>query len=432
LAGQDAVVHAPTGTGKTLAYLLPILQRIDPERKETQAVVLAPTQELAMQIVRVAETYGEPLGIRTAGLIGGASLSRQLERMKSRPALVAGTPGRVKEIAGLRKLPLGNVRIVVVDEADRVFALGGKRDAEAILEGASKERQTVFVSATRSEEMREAESRWLRRPWQGGVPDGGEGAASGLPGQIEHGYFVVDRRDKIDLVRRLMRHLRPSSALLFVNDTDAIAEIVAKLRYEGFAADALYGDGGRRERGDALRRFRSGQTKLLVATDLAARGLDVPGLQLVLQFDPALDEGHYVHRAGRTGRMGRPGSSITLVTPPERFIMEKLGKRLGIALAEKALVQGRVVPASEARASKPARTVGRPKPAGPADLAADAEAAAAPRSAKARTAASGAAKAKSSPAAKPAKAKTGRERDRKNKGAPRWLKEKWKQPPNPN
>lgn len=352
--GRDGMLRSPTGTGKTLAYLLPVLQRIDATRRETQAVVMAPTQELAMQIVRVAETYGEPLGVQTVALIGGAALSRQLERMKRKPQLVVGTPGRVREVASLKKLPLHAVKMVVVDETDRIFSLGGRSDVESILRGASRERQTVFVSATRSEAMREAESRWLNDPWESEATV--DGSMSGLPQTIEHGYLVCDKRDKVDLVRRLARNLKPSGALVFVNDIERIGELLSKLRYEGFAVDALYGDTPGRERGEVLRRFREGKTKLLIATDVAARGLDIPGLPLVIQFEPALDADHYVHRAGRTGRMGRSGRSISLVTPQERFIMNKLGKQLGIEIAELALAEGRLQRIDELR--RPGRSAG--------------------------------------------------------------------------
>lgn len=471
--GRDAILRSPTGSGKTLAYLLPVLQRIDPQRRETQAAVLAPTQELAMQIVRVAETYGEPLGIKTVALIGGAALSRQLERMKQRPHLVVGTPGRVREVAKLKKLPLHQVKTVVVDETDRVFSLGGKGDVEAILKGADRERQTVFVSATRSEAMREAESRWLRDPW---LPEEeGEEAASGLPPTIDHVYLVCDRRDKIDTVRRLIRNLRPAGALIFVNDIERIGELLSKLRYEGFAVDALYGDTPGRERGDAMRKFREGRTKLLIASDVAARGLDIPGLPLVVQFEPALDADHYVHRAGRTGRMGRRGRSVTLIEPQERFIMAKLSKQLGIELTEKALREGRLLSAEEARGVRrgreeassagPARDassglkgkpgIGSRPPKPSAASSAGAKPTAAPRRAGAGHGLGASAEAaapaaprkpesRKSEARKPeppkpsraAKIKADRKRDNKNKGAPRWLKEKRSQssqqePPSP-
>ncbi len=460
LAGRDAVLRSPTGSGKTLAYLLPLLQRLDPDRRETQAIVLAPTQELAMQIVRVAEHYGEPLGIKTVALIGGAALSRQLERMKNRPALVVGTPGRVREIVLRKKLPLPAVRMVVVDETDRVFSLGGKKDVEAILHGTSRERQTVFVSATRTEAMREAESRWLKEPFVAEAAN--NGTAAGLPDTIGHWVFVCDRRDKIDTVRRIARSVKPSSAMIFVNDTEKIAELVAKLKYEGFTVEALYGDTGGNDRSEALRKFREGRTKLLVATDVAARGLDIPSLPLVIQFEPALDADHYVHRAGRTGRMGRSGVSVTLVSPQERFIIGKLAKKLGVDFEEKALREGQVIGAGEAeRKRAPAKQADRPR--NEAAFSGKGEKAAPAREAsrgsgfsggRANGKADGTMKGKAAsmmngkatdgsmhgkpdsapPKPKPArapsgpaKAKTDRAKKNKDKGAPRWLKEKREQ-----
>lgn len=500
LAGRDGVLRSPTGSGKTLAYLLPLLQQVDPAKRETQAVVIAPTQELAMQIVRVSEKYGEPLGVKTVALIGGAALSRQLDRMKGKPAIVVGTPGRIREVASLRKLSLQAVKHVVVDETDRVFSLGGKGDVEFVLKGAARDRQTVFVSATRSDTMRAAEAKWLSDPWETTVRQEQE---PGLPQTIEHLYLVSDPRDKIDLVRRLVRTMKPASTLLFVNDIERIGELLAKLRFEGFAVDALYGDTPGRERGEVLRKFREGKTKLLVASDVAARGLDVQELALVLQFEPALDADHYVHRAGRTGRMGRSGTSITIVTPKEQFIMDKLGKQLRIEIRERRLAHGKLegVKGEGKREARDERTGPRGKgaPNAPAKAAgaaqarsaAEADGAPAPRrTLGGRAAEAGSKKAgigsqaeakhqagaiggkpgavargtagersgeqarsqatganagtarreagaasvqkagkggKTAPPARPAakgKVKQDRERDSKNKGAPRWLKEK--------
>ncbi|MFC4596986.1 DEAD/DEAH box helicase [Cohnella hongkongensis] len=445
LAGQDGVLISPTGTGKTLAYLLPVLQRIDGSRKEAQALILAPTQELAMQIMREAEAYGQPLGIKAAALIGGASLARQLERMKSKPALIVGTPGRVREVANTRKLSLHTVGFVVVDETDRIFALGGRNDVEHLLKQCAHKRQTVFVSATRSKAMREAEARWQKEPWVSDVTEGEE--ANGLSPTLQHWYFLGDRRDKIGLVQKLVRHLKPSSALLFVNDTEKIGEWLAKLRYEGLSVDALYGDTKGQERGETMQRFRQGRTKLLIATDVAARGIDLPGLPLVIQLEPALDADHYVHRSGRTARMGRPGTTVTLIAPEERFIVDKLEKQLKIAIEPKMLYEGRVVDyeeGSKRRGSVPGRKPsggpaasgdGRPvrKPradetTAPGTGAPDGET----RLTRERTKAEGkpAGKlqppARSAPAAKPkpGKSKSERARDQKNKGAPKWLKAK--------
>ena len=350
LGGRDGVLISPTGTGKTLAYLLPLLQSVDGSRKEVQALVLAPTQELAMQIMREAEAYGQPLGIKAAALIGGASLARQLERMKSKPALIVGTPGRVREVANTRKLSLHAVGFVVVDETDRIFSLGGRGDVEHLLKLCSRERQTVFVSATRSQAMREAEAKWQKDPWVSDVTE--QESENGLSATLKHWYFLGDRRDKIDLVQKIVRHMKPSSALLFVNDTEKIGELLAKLRYEGLSVDALYGDTRGQERGEVMQRFRKGRTRLLIATDVAARGLDLPGLPLVIQLEPALDADHYVHRSGRTARMGREGTSVTLIAPEERFIIDKLEKQLGISIEPKTLYEGRVVSYEEGMASR--------------------------------------------------------------------------------
>lgn len=345
LSGKDGVLVSPTGTGKTLAYLLPLLQKIDGTRKETQALVLAPTQELAMQIMREAEVYGQPLGIKATALIGGASLARQLERMKGKPALIVGTPGRVREVSNTRKLSLHAVSFVVIDETDRVFSLGGKSDVEYLMRQCSRDRQTVFVSATRSEAMRDAEKRWQKDPWVSDVTESQN--ENGLSSTLQHWYFLSDRREKIDMIRRIVRHMKPSSALLFVNDTEKIGELLAKLRYEGVSADALYGDTRGQERGEVMQRFRQGRTKLLIATDVAARGLDLPGMPLVIQFEPALDADHYVHRSGRTARMGRDGTSITLISHEERFIIDKLEKQLKIQVQPKMLYEGKVVSVEE-------------------------------------------------------------------------------------
>ncbi|TFE27878.1 DEAD/DEAH box helicase [Cohnella luojiensis] len=350
LSGKDGVLVSPTGTGKTLAYLLPLLQKIDGTRRETQALVLAPTQELAMQIMREAEAYGQPLGIKATALIGGASLARQLERMKGKPALVVGTPGRVREVASTRKLSLHAISFVVVDETDRIFSLGGRSDVENLLRQCSRDRQTVFVSATRSEAMRDAEKKWQKDPWVSDVTE--KENENGLSSTLQHWYFLSDRREKIDLIRRIVRHMKPSSALLFVNDTEKIGELLAKLRYEGVSVDALYGDTRGQERGEVMQRFRNGRTKLLIATDVAARGLDLPGLPLVVQFEPALDADHYVHRSGRTARMGKEGTSITLITSEERFIVDKLEKQLGIQVQPKMLYEGKVVSVEEGLARK--------------------------------------------------------------------------------
>lgn len=420
LAGRDVTARSGTGTGKTLAYLLPLLEKIDPARPVPQAVVISPTQELAMQIVRVAERYGKPLGIRALPLIGGASLSRQVERLKTHPQLVIGTPGRLYELVTIRKLKLHEVRAVVVDEADQVFALGSPKEVEALFGAMLRDRQIAFFSATLPGPMAEVERQWMNDPVRIDI-DPKQRVAAG----VDHWYVISDKRDKPDTVRRLLHALRPSSALLFLNNTNEIANWEAKLRFEGFTVETLYGDADKQKRAATLERFRSGRCRLLLATDVAARGLDIEGLPLVVQIDPALDADRYIHRAGRTGRMGKPGTVVTVITPQERFIMDKFGKQLGIGLEERVIYKGRLWKPNdpEVRGSRRGGAAGEARGGAVRKLAGEARGGAVgPK--PAGNARAGTVPKSAAPSKAKEKQKRDRDRDRKDKGAPRWLKSK--------
>lgn len=385
LAGRDVIIRSHTGTGKTLCYLLPILQKLDAASSHLQAVVVAPTQELAMQIVRLAEKLGEARGIRTLGLIGGASLKRQLERLKQRPHLVAGTPGRLVELLEMRKLKLHEVRILVVDEVDQVFQLGEQSEIELIMKRTQRDRQLIFVSATMPDDLRKVADEWMTQPSY--VDEAGE--AQTAPG-IEHVYFECEARKRVDLLQKLIYHYRPQASIVFVNHTDQIAEITEKLKYNQIAADALYGDQPKLERNLVLDKLRAGKLQVLVATDLAARGLDLPNVSHVFALHPAADSDYYVHRAGRTGRMGRKGTMVSLIIPSELFILRKFEKQLNIQIKRKELYFGRIVDPEkkEKMRATNVRSTSALSGKGNAHL------------------------------------RKKKSRDSKNKGAPRWLKEK--------
>jgi ATP-dependent RNA helicase DeaD len=426
LGGSDVSARSQTGTGKTLAYLLPLLQKLNSHSSAIQAIILAPTQELAMQIVRVAEVYAEPLNIRVQQLIGGAALKRQVEKLKLRPQLVIGTPGRIHELLKLRKLKLNDVKNVVVDEADQVFQLGSTKEVEIILHSVGKEHQIAFFSATYPDQMARFEGRWMKNPERIQVTP--EHTVS----QTIDNYFIVsDKRDKTDTARRLVRLLNPSSALLFLNDTDNISNWESKLSYEGFTVEALYGDADKQRRAATLTRFREGRCQLLLATDVAARGLDIEGLPLVIQLDPASDADHYVHRAGRTGRMGRAGTVVSIVTPQELFIMEKFRKQLGIELTERTMFRGKLLSEEELReATKPFAARHEAKLADRSESLQSKRAVeskgkpAAEKQTKLVETKAIIAPPKPKPAVKPAPKKVERKREGKNKGAPKWLKAK--------
>ncbi|MGZ9585297.1 DEAD/DEAH box helicase [Paenibacillus marinisediminis] len=382
LNGSDVIAQSQTGTGKTFAYLLPVLSRMDWDQRTPQVVIVAPTQELAMQIVREAEALGSELGLVTAPLIGGAALNRQLDKLKQRPQLIVGTPGRIREIIEMKKLKMHEVRTIVIDEVDHVLQKSGARDTETILNRAQRSRQLLFFSATLPQEVKALAAKWMNEPVQIGIePD------KRVADTIEHLMFVVEEREKIDMLRRLVRLWEPKRAIVFVNDSQQIGEWEAKLKYAHMSVGSLYGDAPKQERVNVLRRFRDGEFQLLLATDVAARGLDIPELPYVFSLQPALDAEHYVHRAGRTGRMGRKGVSVNLITERERFIMRKFERALNITIAEKVYSGGKLIKPEDKNTAKQRM---RPQAA-----------------------------------QTPARDKSGeRHRERKNKGAPKWLKSK--------
>ncbi|GAA4855196.1 DEAD/DEAH box helicase [Paenibacillus vulneris] len=435
LEGKDVVAQSQTGSGKTLAYTLPLLHKIDKTSKNVQAVVLVPTRELGIQIVHTLEQLTEGSGIRVQSLIGGAAISRQIDRLKLRPQVVVGTPGRVLELLKLRKLSMHYVHYMVVDEVDQVFELGSMHEVEAIFKGMQKERQVLFFSATLPEPVQAVIDKWMHEPVF--VQVNPEQRTSQT---LEHLFFVCEERDKIDTLRRLVRLYNPPAAIVFINETEDVAEVVAKLQYADLSIEALYGDAGKQERAKVMQAFRSGKFQLLLATDIAARGLDIPHVTHVINLDPPIDADHYVHRVGRTGRMGKKGTAISIITPKERFIINKFSKSLGITIEEKEMAYGKVLDPGERRSGPKAANRTRVEPArrrsgeanGETLGGSPKETAARPDALKARTA-SLAPKPKQAavkPASVPDKRKTERERqkDRKNKGAPRWLKEKQNKP----
>lgn len=428
-AGKDVVAQSQTGTGKTLAYLLPVVQKLDPQLKGLQAVVLVPTRELCMQILREAEVLTAGSGLTVQALIGGVPVARQLDRLKLHPQLIVGTPGRVLELIKLRKLKMNAVRSIVVDEADQVFELGSMTETENIVRSALRDRQLIFFSATMPEGIGETIGRWANDPEEIKIEP-----TKRLPEQVEHLYFQCEPRDKVDMLRRIVRLLNPKAALVFVNETEDIAEIVAKMQYVGLSIEALYGESDKTERARVLKGFREGRFQLLLATDVAARGLDIKGLTHVIHFDLPIDADHYVHRAGRTGRMGRKGTSVSIVTPREQFIIDKFERTLGISIEQKAMYRGALVapeaPRDAAKAGQPGESPARPR--------AEGQRKGAPAAAQAGDASGSqpARRQESAPGASPAgrrsavsgsgqqKQRSQRDRDRKNKGAPKWLKEK--------
>lgn len=326
LAGTDILGVAPTGTGKTLAYLLPILMKIEPERREAQAVVLAPTYELAMQIAGEARELSQQanLGIRVQGLIGGANIARQMDKLKEKPQLIVGSAGRIIELARKGKLKLHGVRMLVLDEFDRLLDDQNDMTTADVVKLLPEDRQALMFSATDPKKARERAS-FLGQPELIEIEQSAEKIAA-----CRHYFVPVPFREKIERVRRLTRSLPIKRGLVFINKTFAAEQTLAKLRYKGIRAESLLGKDAKQSRQSAMAAIKGGRAQLLLSTDLAARGLDIPDVDYVINLDFPESAQVYKHRAGRTARAGHEGAVITLMDVKESLKLEKLEKRLGI------------------------------------------------------------------------------------------------------
>ena len=326
LAGENLVVQAPTGTGKTFAYLLPLLARLDAARPVLQAIVLAPTYELAMQIAGEAQRLKEAglTEIKAQALIGGANIQRQIDKLKLKPQLVIGSVGRLLELAEKGKLKLNNVQAFILDEFDRLLDDQNLKQVAELSRQLPAQRQTVFASATAPKKALEraamlAEAELLQ------AEDN-----SALPEKLENYCLMVPFRDKIKTVQKLTRTLGVKRGLVFVSRSFTAERDLAKLEYEGIKTVSLLGKQDKMERRRAVDDFKSGKAQLLLATDVAARGLDISGVDYVFNLDLPENALVYRHRAGRTARAGAEGKVVTLADIKEALKLTKLEKSLGI------------------------------------------------------------------------------------------------------
>ncbi len=352
MSGKDAYLNAETGTGKTLAYLLPIFCRLDLAREATQVVILAPTHELAIQIQRQCTdlTQHAAWAVRTLLLIGGTSTERQVEKLKKKPHIVVGSPGRILELIRMGKLKTPAIATVVVDEADRLLLREGLADIRAIVRATPAGRQLVFASATEQPESAEAIATLA-----GDVPMVRTGSGS-VNASIEHSYIVCEERDKPEVLRKLLHALKPERAMVFVHRNDTAERVAAQLAHHKIPAADLHGASDKRDRKWAMDAFRSGEVRVLIASDIAARGLDIPGVTHILNLDVPTQSKAYLHRVGRTGRAGARGEATTLMTAAEVRRVRRFETELGIVLRHVRLREGRVIDADGgARPDHPSR-----------------------------------------------------------------------------
>ncbi len=341
IKNKDVIAQSGTGTGKTLAYLLPLFGKLNAELKEMQAIILCPTHELAVQIIRQIERLSQNSEIKLRGttIIGNVNIDRQIEKLKEKPHIIVGTPGRILELIKKRKISAHTIKTIVIDEADRLVDENNVDNVKAVIKSTLKERQIIACSATVPKpvettilaQMKDAEV--IRIEEKLSVPD-----------TISHMYFLAEKRDKIEVLRKLARILEPQKAIVFVNNQGNEIEIfTSKLKYHGLSAEGIHGTTRKLERKKAMEAFKAGKIQLLIASDIAARGLHIEGVTHIFNIDIPEDVKAYVHRVGRSGRNGNTGTAISVVTHRELEFIKKYEKDLNICIEPKSMYKGVIV-----------------------------------------------------------------------------------------
>ncbi len=322
LGGVDVLVRSPTGSGKTLAFALPIVERTSTSEPCPSALVLVPTRELAAQVTAELKPLADTKGLSVVAAYGGVPLRDQGKRAQGAHVLVA-TPGRLEDLAQRRLVDLTRVRIFVLDEADRMLDMGFQPQVDRIVRRLPRNRQTMFFSATLDDRVLKLAREYTNSPSH----IEGELSLNRQPGEIEHRFVSVTADTKVET---LVGHIRSSeSTLVFVRTKRGADRLVQRLARHDVGAVAMHGDMSQRARERALARFESGNVATLIATDVAARGLDLDDVTHVINFDPPEEHNGYVHRTGRTGRAGRSGTAITLVLPEQQADTSRVARRLG-------------------------------------------------------------------------------------------------------
>jgi superfamily II DNA/RNA helicase len=324
IAGRDVIAKSPTGSGKTLAFGIPLVERIAADDQRPAALVLAPTRELATQIVEDIRGIAHARALRVTAVYGGVGLVKQAKDAATSHILVA-TPGRLEDLLARRAFTLSNIRMLVLDEADRMLDMGFRPAIDRIVAACPSPRQTLFFSATLDGEAGRIAHRYAHEP---AIHQIGPRARR-TNAEIDHRFVQIAHEHRVEALARELRNDRDLT-LVFVRTKRGADRLVKRLAAHGVTALAMHGDKSQRQRERALARFESGAINTLVATDVAARGIDIDRISHVINFDPPADSETYVHRIGRTGRAGRKGVGITLLSPEQHGDVAKLANQLGI------------------------------------------------------------------------------------------------------
>ena len=326
-SNQDLIAYAQTGTGKTAAFSLPILNQIDPSEEGIKCIILSPTRELGIQITNDIKNYSKHMDrLKVVAVYGGASIDQQLRDLNRGCDIVVGTPGRTLDLINRRKLNLSNVKWLVLDEADEMLSMGFAEDMDAILDTTPAEKQTLLFSATMPKEMVRMSKKYMKDPAE--IAAGSKKEANA---NVHHIYFRINARDRYLALKRAVDFNPDIYGIIFCRTRSETKNVAEKLAADGYNTDAIHGDLSQAQRDHVMSRFRSRQLQLLIATDVAARGLDVQELTHVINYNLPDEDEVYIHRSGRTGRAANEGMSIVLASKKEeqrlRYIEKKLGRK---------------------------------------------------------------------------------------------------------
>tara|TARA_Y100000766_G_scaffold14545_1_gene10376 strand:- start:33 stop:1739 length:1707 start_codon:yes stop_codon:yes gene_type:complete len=335
---EDLISLAQTGTGKTAAFGLPIIHKINIKNKNTQSLILCPTRELCLQITKDLKSFSKYVkGLQVTSIYGGADIRKQIRELKLGSQIVVGTPGRVLDLLNKKKLELKDIKILVLDEADEMLNMGFKEDIDLILEDTSESKQILLFSATMPKEVLKISKNYMKKPKKIEVDSKNEGAKD-----IEHNYYLVSNvRDKYQALRRICDINPNIYGIVFCRTRRESKDISSKLLQDGYNADTLNGDLSQSQRDHVMGRFRNNQIQLLIATDVAARGLDVNDLSHVINYNLPDDNQTYIHRSGRTGRAGKKGISIIIGSTRDKRKINSLEKTINREIINKEIPKGK-------------------------------------------------------------------------------------------
>ncbi|MBT2582919.1 DEAD/DEAH box helicase [Planococcus sp. ISL-109] len=312
MEGKDIIGQAQTGTGKTTAFGIPLIEKVDTRDGNVQGLVIAPTRELAIQVSEELYNLGKDKNVRILSVFGGQEIGRQIRALKNRPQIIVGTPGRLLDHINRRTLKLENVNTLVLDEADEMLNMGFIEDIQSIMSNVPESRQTLLFSATMPDAIRRIAEKFMKTPEIVKIK-----SKEMTVENIEQFFVKSVEREKFDILSRLMNVQQPELAIVFGRTKRRVDELAHALNLRGYLAEGIHGDLSQAKRMSVLKQFKSNKIDVLVATDVAARGLDISGVTHVYNFDIPQDPESYVHRIGRTGRAGKKGVAVTLVTPRE-------------------------------------------------------------------------------------------------------------------